>query len=103
MWRYHTIYTIKQYGSLNRLTTETYETLHKNWVKNPYRMSNKKNVLDQMLKTVSYNKFQPHFTIFLFNFLILDTTTNNYKYSYEKNYKFKTKLYEIITLGISDW
>jgi hypothetical protein len=54
MWRYHTIYTIKRYGSLNGLTTETYETLHKNWVKNPYRMTNKKNVLDQMFKTVSF-------------------------------------------------
>ncbi|PKY21540.1 hypothetical protein RhiirB3_385745 [Rhizophagus irregularis] len=32
--------------------TDTYETLHKNWVKNPYKMTNKKNVLDQMLKTI---------------------------------------------------
>ena len=54
MWRYHTIHTIQRYGALNGLTTETYETLHKNWVKNPYRMSNKKDahVLDQMIKTV---------------------------------------------------
>ncbi|PKC06937.1 hypothetical protein RhiirA5_418897 [Rhizophagus irregularis] len=52
MWRYHTIHTIKRYGSLNGLATDTYETLHKNWVKNPYRMTNKKNVLDQMLKTI---------------------------------------------------
>ena len=54
MWRYHTIHTIRSYGTLNGLTIETYETLHKNWVKNPYRMTNKKNVLDQMLKTVSF-------------------------------------------------
>ena len=54
MWRYHTIHTIRRYGALNGLTTETYETLHKNWVKNPYRISNKKDVhvLDQMIKTV---------------------------------------------------
>ena len=54
MWRYHTIHTIKRYGAINGLTTETYETLHKNWVKNPYRISNKRNALDQMIKTVSY-------------------------------------------------
>ncbi|PKC61287.1 hypothetical protein RhiirA1_466766 [Rhizophagus irregularis] len=52
MWRYHTIHTIKRYRSLNGLATDTYETLHKNWVKNPYKMTNKKNVLDQMLKTI---------------------------------------------------
>lgn len=52
MWRYHTIHTIQCYGTINGLTTETYETLHKNWVKNPYRMTNKKNILDQMFKTV---------------------------------------------------
>ncbi|POG58402.1 hypothetical protein GLOIN_2v1488639, partial [Rhizophagus irregularis DAOM 181602=DAOM 197198] len=51
MWKYHTIHTIRRYGTLNGLTTETYETLHKNWVKNPYRMSNKKNTHNQMLKT----------------------------------------------------
>ncbi|CAB5387255.1 unnamed protein product [Rhizophagus irregularis] len=52
MWRYHTIQTIKRYGAINGLTTETYETLHKNWVKNQYRISNKKNVLDQIIKTI---------------------------------------------------
>ncbi|EXX77681.1 hypothetical protein RirG_021600 [Rhizophagus irregularis DAOM 197198w] len=54
MWRYHTIHTIRRYGALNGLTTETYETLHKNWVKTPYRISNKKDehTLDQMLKTI---------------------------------------------------
>uniref|UniRef100_U9UFB6 Uncharacterized protein n=3 Tax=Rhizophagus irregularis TaxID=588596 RepID=U9UFB6_RHIID len=54
MWRYHTIQTIKRYGAINGLTTETYETLHKNWVKNPYRISNKKNVLDQIIKTIRW-------------------------------------------------
>ncbi|PKB99627.1 hypothetical protein RhiirA5_461273 [Rhizophagus irregularis] len=52
MWRYHTIHTIQRYGAINGLTTKTYETLHKNWVKNPYRMTNKKNILDQMFKTI---------------------------------------------------
>ena len=61
MWRYHTIHTIRRYGTLNGLTTETYETLHKNWVKNPYRMTNKKNVLDQMFKTVRILKKNVYF------------------------------------------
>ncbi|RGB21548.1 hypothetical protein C1646_777749 [Rhizophagus diaphanus] len=54
MWRYHTIHTIRCYGALNGLTTEMYEILHKNWVKTPYRISNKKDehTLDQMLKTL---------------------------------------------------
>ncbi len=67
MWRYHTINTIRRYGAINGLTTETYETLHKNWVKNPYRISNKKNVLDQIIKTVSYKLFLDIF-VYFFNF-----------------------------------
>jgi hypothetical protein len=37
---------------MNGYTTETYETLHKKWVKNPYRISNKRNVTEQMLSMV---------------------------------------------------
>ncbi|RHZ50269.1 hypothetical protein Glove_502g47 [Diversispora epigaea] len=40
-----------QFGTINRYTTETYESLHKNFVKISYRMSNKKNVEDQIMKT----------------------------------------------------
>jgi len=36
---------IRKYGVLNGLSTETYETLHKYYVKNPYHSSNRKNVL----------------------------------------------------------
>ena len=32
------------YGVVNSYTTETYESLYKNFVKIPYRISNKKNV-----------------------------------------------------------
>ena len=70
MWRYHTINTIRRYGALNGLTTETYETLHKNWVKNPYRMTNKKNVLDQMLKIVSVFLYSVE-SLFYFKLLII--------------------------------
>ena len=54
-WRYHIIPIIKEYGAINGFTTETYETLHKDAVKNPYRASNKRQPTDQMIKTVSNN------------------------------------------------
>ncbi|RHZ85462.1 hypothetical protein Glove_65g55 [Diversispora epigaea] len=41
-----------QFGAINGYTTETYESLHKDFVKIPYRMSNKKNVEDQIMKTL---------------------------------------------------
>jgi hypothetical protein len=44
---------IKEYGAINGFTTETYETLHKDAVKKPYRASNKRQPTDQMIKTVS--------------------------------------------------
>ena len=44
---------IRKYGALNGLSTETYETLHKYYVKNPYRSSNRKNVLRQLVNNVS--------------------------------------------------
>ena len=48
---------IKEYGAINGFTTETFETLHKDAVKNPYRASNKRQPTDQMIKTVSNNIF----------------------------------------------
>ncbi|RHZ48533.1 hypothetical protein Glove_547g39 [Diversispora epigaea] len=42
-----------QFGAINGYTTETYKSLHKDFVKISYRMSNKKNVEDQIMKTVS--------------------------------------------------
>ncbi|PKY48092.1 hypothetical protein RhiirA4_302365, partial [Rhizophagus irregularis] len=42
MLRYHVIPSIRLYGSMNVMSTETYETLHKSNVKNPYRSTNKK-------------------------------------------------------------
>ena len=52
-WVHHIIDSIRLYGAVNGYTTETYESLHKNFVKIPYRMSNKKNIEDQLLKFVS--------------------------------------------------
>jgi len=37
---------------MNGMSTETYETLHKKSVKTPYRMTNKRNYVPQMLTTV---------------------------------------------------
>lgn len=51
-WCYHVIPTIKEYGAINGFTTETYESLHKDSVKKPYRASNKRQATDQMIKTV---------------------------------------------------
>ena len=51
-WCYHIISAIKEYGSVNSMSTETYETLHKTYVKNPYRMSNKKEYMKQIINTV---------------------------------------------------
>jgi hypothetical protein len=51
-WIYHIIPAIKEHGTINSFTTETYESLHKKWVKNPYRMSNRRDATIQMLHTV---------------------------------------------------
>ena len=52
--RYHVIPSIQLYSSTNGMSTETYETLHKSNVKNPYRMTNKRDYVPQMLNTVYY-------------------------------------------------
>jgi len=53
-WIYHIVAAIKEHGAINSFTTETYELLHKKWVKNPYRISNRHDATSQMLNTVSY-------------------------------------------------
>lgn len=65
-WRYHVIPTIKEYGAINGFTTETYESLHKDAVKKPYRASNKRQATDQMIKTVNiflYSQYILHIII----------------------------------------
>ena len=52
-WICHIISTIEEYGAISGCLTETYESLHKEWVKNSYKMSNKREPIDQMIKTVS--------------------------------------------------
>jgi hypothetical protein len=49
---YHVVDSIKAFGAINGFTTETYENLHKEYVKNPYRLSNKKDIETQIMKMV---------------------------------------------------
>ncbi|RGB29967.1 hypothetical protein C1646_712462, partial [Rhizophagus diaphanus] len=51
-WRYHAVPAIRKYDTLNRLSAETYETLHKSYVKNLYQSSNRKNVMQQLVNAV---------------------------------------------------
>ncbi|RHZ87202.1 hypothetical protein Glove_39g16 [Diversispora epigaea] len=51
-WIYHIIDTIREYGAINGYTTETYESLHKTYVKIPYRLSNKKEVEKQIMENI---------------------------------------------------
>ena len=53
-WKYHIIDSIKSFGSINGFTTDTFETFHKFYVKEPYKLSNKKNTSLQMLIMVSW-------------------------------------------------
>jgi len=50
---YILVAAIRKFGALNGLSTETYETLHKYYVKNPYRSSNRKEVMQQLVNAVS--------------------------------------------------
>ena len=50
---YHIIPAIKDYGSPNGWNAETFESLHKTYVKDPYHMSNKHNVNSQIIGMVS--------------------------------------------------
>ncbi|PKC55772.1 hypothetical protein RhiirA1_354262, partial [Rhizophagus irregularis] len=52
-WVYHIINSIEEFGAINGYTTETYEFLHKDYVKNPYRSSNKRELMGQIINTVS--------------------------------------------------
>ncbi|RHZ74796.1 hypothetical protein Glove_219g104 [Diversispora epigaea] len=51
-WVHHIVDTIREFGAINGYITETYEVLHKTYVKISYRLSNKKDVEEQMMKTI---------------------------------------------------
>ena len=52
-WIYHIVLIIQNYGALNGYTSETYESLHKNYVKQLYRLSNKKDIEIQLIQKIS--------------------------------------------------
>ena len=52
-WKLRAIDSIQTFGAVNGYTTETYKSLHKEYVKVPYRLSNKKNIKTQIMQTVS--------------------------------------------------
>ena len=57
LWLYHIVDTIWEYGAINGYTIETYESLHKIYVKTPYRLSNKRDVEKQIMQNVSIINF----------------------------------------------
>ena len=65
-WVYHIVDLIRSFGAVNGYTTETYESLHKEYVKNPYRLSNKKNIEIQLMQIVSIIKLRTY-TMKIFN------------------------------------
>ncbi|GBC07016.1 hypothetical protein RclHR1_00720025 [Rhizophagus clarus] len=58
-WRYYAVTAICKYGALNGLLTETYETLYKYYVKNPYRSSNRKKVMKRIVNAVKRKELTP--------------------------------------------
>ncbi|RHZ79932.1 hypothetical protein Glove_140g170 [Diversispora epigaea] len=94
--------------TINGYTTETYEALHKTYVKISYRLSNKKDVKEQMMKTIrrkaiiKQNNFKKKFKILLkfnyssklFEFDISKT------FEFINKYKNKTNLDEKMIKGL---
>ena len=85
-WIHHIILSIRLYGAINGFISETYESLHKNYVKQPYRMSNKKNIEMQLMQIVSK-----------YNLLNNQSTSKNSKVIYKfyfinSLYKYENKL-----------
>ncbi|RHZ66802.1 hypothetical protein Glove_305g13 [Diversispora epigaea] len=52
-WVFHICSSIRKFGTINGYTTETYESLHKDYVKKPYKLTNKKEIEKQIIKIVS--------------------------------------------------
>ena len=52
-WKYHIVDIIKEFGTITGYTMETYESLHKTYIKMPYWFSNKKNVEEQIMQYVN--------------------------------------------------
>ncbi|RHZ66801.1 hypothetical protein Glove_305g11 [Diversispora epigaea] len=51
-WVFHICSSIRKFGTINGYTTETYESLHKDYVKKPYKLTNKKEIEKQIIKII---------------------------------------------------
>ncbi|RHZ78954.1 hypothetical protein Glove_153g2 [Diversispora epigaea] len=51
-WVFHICSSIREFGAINGYTTETYESLHKDCVKKPYKLTNKKEIEKQIMKII---------------------------------------------------
>ncbi|RHZ76830.1 hypothetical protein Glove_189g4 [Diversispora epigaea] len=51
-WVFHICSSICEFGAINVYTTETYESLHKDYVKKPYKLTNKKEIEKQIMKII---------------------------------------------------
>ncbi|RHZ79046.1 hypothetical protein Glove_152g118 [Diversispora epigaea] len=53
-WVFHIYSSIREFGTINKYTTETYESLHKDYVKKPYKLTNKKEIEKQIMKIICH-------------------------------------------------
>ncbi|RHZ71093.1 hypothetical protein Glove_262g1 [Diversispora epigaea] len=51
-WVFHICSSIHEFGAINGYTTETYESPHKDYVKKPYKLTNKKEIEKQIMKII---------------------------------------------------
>ncbi|RHZ86958.1 hypothetical protein Glove_41g186 [Diversispora epigaea] len=70
-WIFHIVDTIQEYRAINGYTTETYESLHKSYVKTPYRLTIiKRRVTKELHKTPTTLIY----TLKLFEFKLLEAS-----------------------------
>src|SRR2546430_11279519 len=82
---YHIVDSIKSFGAINGFTTETYESLHKEYVKIPYRLSNKKDIELTQNQSSAKTLIIFKFTAKCFEFLLIDIHTFIAKFNSEPN------------------
>ncbi|RHZ54204.1 hypothetical protein Glove_429g64 [Diversispora epigaea] len=107
-WVHHIVDTIREFGAINGYTTETYKALHKTYVKIPYCLSNKKDVEEQMMKTIrrkakiKQNDFEKKFkTLLKFNYSSkLFEFDISEAFEFIDKYKNETNLDEKIIKGL---
>ncbi|RHZ86225.1 hypothetical protein Glove_53g64 [Diversispora epigaea] len=51
-WVFHICSSIREFGAINEYTTEIYESFHKDYVKKPYKLTNKKEIEKQIMKII---------------------------------------------------